>query len=265
MPTEPHRNYGRLIQRFGKLVRRGWTQKAWGDAADAYPILSFERMGSPDAPTVLLVGGIHGDEPAGVEAAVRWMETPQPEHDRFNWLVIPCANPTGWENNQRTNSCHQDLNRNFRSPGRCAECAALIRATQGRRFVFSVDFHEDGEAPGFYVCESKMKPPFGGKKLVAAVAPIMPIWRADILDGRPVVSEGCVHRFPVTEASLQRRRFWPLEFHLHRAHTDHTYCTETPTRFPMSLRVSAHHAALRAACTFAAAGPRVGNTGKGSP
>ncbi|MEX2382599.1 MAG: arsenite methyltransferase [Opitutales bacterium] len=249
--TNSPRNFSMLLERLDRLPTLGWEKSTLGTVDGGYPILSFERIVAADAPTVLLVGGIHGDEPAGTEAAVQWMETPRPEHDVFNWLVIPCANPYGWERNRRTNSCNRDLNRNFRSPDCCEECAALIRATEGRRFLFSMNFHEDNEAPGFYICEIKKSVPFGGERIIEAVSDVLPIWKAERLDGRRAAADGCVRRFPVTAASLERRRFWPLEFHLLRSHTDHTYCTETPTLFPMEQRVAAHHAALQAACTFA--------------
>lgn len=247
------RDYPGLVARIEQLALRGWQIRQWGEAGPNHPILSLERPAPQDRPTILVVGGIHGNEPAGTEAAMRWMEQAQPEHDRFGWLVIPCANPTGWECDRRTNALRKDLNRHFRDPTCCPECAALQRATDGRQFVFSMDFHEDDEAPGYYLCEIRKNPPFAGEAIVEAVRLILPIWKAKQLDGRAVASEGCVRRFPVTEAVLRRRRLWPLEFHLLLSHTSHTFCSETPMGFPMKSRVAAHHAALKTACRFAEA------------
>lgn len=244
------RHFDELMKRFDAIEARGWARATWGVVDDSYSIYSFERAAPPGRPVILLVGGIHGNEPAGVEAALRWMESDFPEHQEFGWLVIPCANPSGWVRHRRTNSLKRDLNRHFRDPECCEECAALRRATAQRRFLFSMDFHEDDEAPGFYVCEIRNHPPFAAEKLVEAVEPILPIWRAEYLDGRRAAADGCVRRFPVTTASLNRRKYWPLEFYLLQGHTEHTFCTETPVSFAMELRVTAHHAALQAACAF---------------
>jgi len=220
------------MARLGAISSRAWKQTRWGDAKQGYPILSFERTSRASALTILLVGGIHGNEPAGVEAAIRWMEESRPEHDLFNWLIIPCANPTGWEHDRRTNLRHHDMNRHFNDPACCPECIAIHRALDGKRLAFSLDFHEDDEAPGFYICEIKKHPPIAGEQIVAAAAHILPVWQAEYLDGRRAISDGVVRRFPVTSAGLKRRKFWPLEFYLQHAHIDHTFARKRQPLFP---------------------------------
>jgi protein MpaA len=70
------------------------------------------RLGdSRRGPTVLVVGAIHGDEPAGI-AIVRWLERDaQSRHVRL-W-VIEDLNPDGVRADTRTNAHGVDLNRNF--------------------------------------------------------------------------------------------------------------------------------------------------------
>lgn len=211
------------------------------------PLLSAERSSGSDRPLVLLVGGIHGDEPAGVEAAVRWMESGKADSWTVDWLVLPCANPCGWSHDRRTASAHHDLNRSFNLAECCDEIQILRDALNGKRFLFSMDFHEDCDAPGYYICEIKTRPPFAGETVIADVEAIIPIWDVPKLDGRKVASRGCVRRSPVSNSALHLRRLWPLEFHLLRHHTEHTFCSETPMGFPMEQRVSAHHAALESA------------------
>lgn len=245
------RDISQLFTRIEQLQSQGWRVSRHGDSKQNYPIYSLERAAPLRRPTILLVGGIHGNEPAGTEAALLWLENLRLEEQRFGWLVIPCANPTGWESNRRTNSLGKDINRHFRNPTCCHEAAAIREAIQGRQFIFSMDFHEDTEAAGYYICEIRKSQPFAGERIVKAVSPILPIWRMPRLDGRKAASGGCVRRFPVSEAILQRRRLWPLEFYLLRAHTSHTFCSETPVGFPMEKRIAAHHAALQVACQFA--------------
>ncbi len=64
---------------------------------------------------ILLMGGVHGDEPEGVELAKKtqeWLES-NSMTAVHPWLVIPCLNPDGYAAEERTNARGVDLNRNF--------------------------------------------------------------------------------------------------------------------------------------------------------
>ncbi len=71
---------------------------------------------------VLVIGGIHGDEPSSSSVALHWLhwardgtfELPQPVH----WRFIPALNPDGllMAKPRRTNANGVDLNRNFPTP-----------------------------------------------------------------------------------------------------------------------------------------------------
>ena len=37
-----------------------------------------------------------------------------------------------------------------------------------------MDFHEDCDAPGYYICEIKAQPPFAGEQLIEAVESVLP-------------------------------------------------------------------------------------------
>ena len=249
----PCRDYAALVERVHSLKGSGWNVREVGDVCEM-PILTAERVSGGDHPKVLLVGGIHGDEPAGVEAAVRWMESGQADSWPVDWLVLPCANPCGWSHDTRAASAHHDLNRSFNLAECCDEIQIIRNTLDGSRFLFSMDFHEDCDAPGYYICEIKARPPFAGEQVIEAVEAMLPIWDVPKLDGRKVAARGCVRRTPASQPILHRRRLWPLEFHLLRHHTEHTFCSETPMNFPMEQRVSAHHAALEAALIACIAG-----------
>jgi hypothetical protein len=74
----------------------------------------------PKPHRVLLIGAVHGDEPAAVALVFRWMALLARSPDQpFTWRVLPCANPDGVEDpkgRHRTNAHGVDLNRNFASP-----------------------------------------------------------------------------------------------------------------------------------------------------
>jgi protein MpaA len=59
----------------------------------------------------LVIGVIHGDEPAGGGIANRLLTQPIP--DGIDLWVVPTVNPDGEAHNTRTNAHEVDLNRNF--------------------------------------------------------------------------------------------------------------------------------------------------------
>lgn len=70
---------------------------------------------------IILIGGVHGDEPEGVELATKTLRWLLSESNLKNslvtvpWIVIPCLNVDGYKSNQRVNGNGVDLNRNYPS------------------------------------------------------------------------------------------------------------------------------------------------------
>jgi hypothetical protein len=79
---------------------------------------------------LLLIGGVHGDEPEGVwlaESLLQWIQTQVLTHKAHllqNFILIPCLNPDGYFKNERTNGNGVDLNRNFPSQDWSSESKA---------------------------------------------------------------------------------------------------------------------------------------------
>ena len=81
-----------------------------GRSSEGRPIVA-RRFGGPGAP-LLLMGGIHGDEPASVDALLDLVQRiPLPGAPPF-WL-IPAANPDGLRALRKNSARDVDLNRNF--------------------------------------------------------------------------------------------------------------------------------------------------------
>jgi predicted deacylase len=92
------------------------------DAID-FPVYSL-TLGSrdPNAPTLLLTGGIHGIERIGSQVLIAWLETLlerlqwdtglQQQLQQLQLVVMPIMNPVGMFLNQSANGNGVDLNRN---------------------------------------------------------------------------------------------------------------------------------------------------------
>jgi hypothetical protein len=93
-----------------------------GYTVDKRPLLVRDYLpatGDADAPKILLIGAIHGDELAAVGLVFDWMQRLQQNPDRrVHWRVAPCMNPDGMlaPRPTRVNADGVDLNRNFPSP-----------------------------------------------------------------------------------------------------------------------------------------------------
>ncbi len=73
--------------------------------------------GNKDAPRILFIGGIHGDEYSSVSVTFKWLKTLQRYHSgAFDWHFLPVLNPDGLlqRKSTRVNANKVDLNRNFR-------------------------------------------------------------------------------------------------------------------------------------------------------
>lgn len=113
----------------------------------------WSSLGPADGPTLLVVGGHHGDEPAGYAAAGILSQYAQAEVGRL--VVIPRANPSACEVFSRYSDSggETDLNRCYRMPAghRDAGCdtalhaAALLAAVTELRPDVVLDLHETSE------------------------------------------------------------------------------------------------------------------------
>jgi len=230
--------------------RLGWTL-SFLDAEPGLqiPILTRAPLTPSDwAPRLYASAGIHGDEPAGPLAIHRLIAANAfPSHA---WLwVCPCLNPTGFLRNTREAASGYDLNRDYRQP-RSAEIRAHVAwLEQQPLFDVTLCLHEDWEAAGFYLYElnpdarPSLAPP-----TLQAVATVCPIDHSQLIDGREA-RQGLI--CPTLDPA--GRPEWPEALYLLQNKTRLSYTLESPSDFPLEVRVQA--LATAAKSCFAAYGP----------
>lgn len=95
-----------------KVSFRDTSVAAIGASLEGQPIAAY-TFGNAQV-TALIIGGIHGSEPASATLAESLISYLEPKHYRTSRIVIvPRANPDGLEKRQRHNINGIDLNRNF--------------------------------------------------------------------------------------------------------------------------------------------------------
>jgi murein endopeptidase len=109
-----------------------------GRSTEGRPIYAY-RLGNPAARKLLVVGTVHGDEPAGLAVTRRLLRVSPPL--RAELWIVPTLNPDGLAARTRANARGVDLNRDF---GRFSQretriARALIRTIRPH---LSVWFHQ---------------------------------------------------------------------------------------------------------------------------
>lgn len=220
--------------------RHGWVA-AGLPCGGAGELRTFHRQTPGARRTVYLSAGIHGDEPAGPLAMLRLLEEDHWPTDA-NLFLCPCLNPAGFALNRRENGEGKDLNRDYQH----FETAEVRAHVAWLKLLPQLDLafclHEDWEANGFYLYE--LNPdglPSKARSMVERVAPVCPIDLAEVIEGRPA-SGGIIH----PNHDPASRPQWPEAFWLLQNRTRLSYTLEAPSDFPLTTRVAALVAAVRA-------------------
>lgn len=81
------------------------------------------RDAGPRPRRVMVIGGIHGDEPSSTSLALHWLRLAEQTGNDIHWRFVPLLNPDGMLKARptRTNARGVDLNRNFPTPRWSAE------------------------------------------------------------------------------------------------------------------------------------------------
>lgn len=234
------------IDRVCREAVRSAQQHGWQVAAIPFAgggeLVTFQRRTPGARRNVYLSTGMHGDEPAGPLAAMRLLEENRWPVDAGLFLC-PCLNPTGFPHNRRENIHGKDLNRDYKHFETAEARAHVAWLEKLPSFDVAFCLHEDWESNGFYLYE--LNPdglPSLAQRMVDAVARVCPIDVAEVIEGRPARG-GIIHP---SHDPLSRPQ-WPEAFWLLQNKTRLSYTLEAPSDFPVTTRVNALVAAVRAA------------------
>ena len=221
-----------LHRRLARLAGDGIHLEVAGQTGEL-PIHVLSCPAAPGSPTALLLAGTHGDEPAGVEAALACL---RPE-ETWRWrglglVVVPCLNPHGYQAGTRENRDGIDVNWAYARDD-VPEVEVLRRLVAGRRFAFVLDFHEDWESPGYYLYELRRGAPLVGPQVTRRVAALCPLNTAPEIERRG--------------AGIPLAMFF--------SHTDHLLTSESPTALDLETRIQAHLVTLEVVAAAHGGGP----------
>ncbi len=212
--------------------------------------ITDKKYGSERKKSVCISAGIHGDEPAGVEAVIRFLKDigrGSPILRSVDITLFPCNNPYGYEAGQRSNGNGNDLNREFRKRRPDVEVLLIKKALAGRFFDLSLELHEDVDTTGFYLYELKKDTEVSfGKDIIKIISERYPVNLNEEIEG--MRADGGVISLKGRESEIkemiQKRRRWPQALYQFNQGTRHCITCETPVNIRMEERVDMHLLAL---------------------
>jgi protein MpaA len=208
------------------------------DDGDRFPVIT--RVSEKSSQRLYVSAGIHGDEPAGPMTILRLLRDDCWPRDASLWLC-PLLNYSGFQRNSREDKQGIDLNRDYlhRISPRVRAHIRWLESTP--RFEVGLHLHEDWESAGFYLYELNPRDrPTYGERVIQGLSRICPIDTAEQIDGRP--AKNGILRPQIDPASQQE---WPEAFFMVQEKTDLSYTLESPSDFPLELRVNAMSLAVR--------------------
>ncbi len=236
--------YNSLTERINNI--KGIKKEITGRIKGGYPLYMLS-YGEGDK-SVVLSAGIHGDEPAGVEALLRFLERDvkgiKEWGQRYRFTIFPCTNPAGYESGKRENSMGIDLNRKFGSKIIPEEVSIIQSALIGRRFDVFMDLHEDIDGEGFYLYEVHGKEYNSlAEGIIKDMSLKYPVDQREHIDGFSncggvICPQKDGEKFPLMRVDLPL----PLYLYLHGMRRCFTF--ESPTRFPLEERIEMHLMAM---------------------
>lgn len=113
--------------------------------SDVWPLQVVSRRVANPKGALCIFSGVHGNEPAGVDATLRWvvdLSKSKTQYPHVDVLAVPLVNPAGWVHDLRHNGENKDIARTFVQDS--SQESTLIKGLLGRVHCdLVVDLHED--------------------------------------------------------------------------------------------------------------------------
>lgn len=209
-----------------------------------YPLVKMV-LGKGNPRRVLISAGIHGDEPAGVETICAFLENKLYQDFLKDWefTVLPCINPSGYDAGTRNNQDDIDLNRQFKEE-RVPREVAFVKRMLEQPYHLDLELHEDVDSPGYYLYQKDQSPRLSslGRTILDRVERIHPLNLAEDIEGT-AADRGLLSRL----SDPGEMEWWPMALYAYQRGCRHVFTLETSPDFSMDRRVKAHLEAIRAA------------------
>ena len=247
IPKPNHRRViGDVLEPLNELARHSSSLiAAKGGKFDAgqenYELLRYLFVGPKGGGDTIRLGlfaGIHGNEPEGVHALIRFLQLLEAEPELARGYCLfsyPICNPTGFEDRTRQSRAGKDLNREFWRNSSAPEVRLLQSELVAHAFHGIVSLHTDDTSSGFYgyARGATLTRHLIGPALEAA-AEFLPRNEANFIDGFPAQNGVIRQRYPGALSPPPKVRPRPFEIVL-----------ETPSAPPYYLKEAALLAVLR--------------------
>lgn len=209
-----------------------------------YPLIKVV-LGKGNSRRVLISGGIHGDEPAGVETICTFLENKLYRDFLKDWefTLLPCINPSGFEAGTRNNLNDVDLNRKFKEKAVPQE-VAFARNILSRPYDLDLELHEDTDSPGYYIYQKDLAEELSplGRAILDRVESVHPLNLAEEIEEIPA-DRGLLSRL----SGPEEMEWWPMALYANVQGCRHVFTLESSPSLPMDVRVKAHLTAIKAA------------------
>lgn len=238
LPRKPRRSIADLLAPLEEITATSPNLIANHDAifnvnGERYDLPRYLFVGPRGGDTPIRIGifaGIHGDEPEGVHALVRFIKLleSKPEVAAGYYLSFyPICNPTGFEDGSRHSRRGKDLNREFWRNSAEPEVQLLQAELQARSFQGLISLHTDDTSHGFYgyargatLTKNLIEP------ALLAAEQFLPRDERPVIDGFPARNGVIRHSYEGMMTAPPRVRPRPFEIILETPATPPAYLKE---------------------------------------
>ncbi len=249
-PSSFDRDVAQTLARCPHVLTREIGSASYGERR--YPLLvaTYPHVPQKKCQTVLLAGGIHGNEPAGVYAIVSFLKDAV-EHYRnhCNIIAFPCMNPSGFEDATRLTASGNNINRLFGTNASQQEVRVIEDwlTTFEAHVRLVLDLHEDPSdaavlhmpnAPIPEQCYLYENIADMRKGIGRALIDLLPT--EDVCHWTEIYRERNDDGVIASHGNLAEHHTKSFDAFLLSRWTKHAITTETPTLWPLRKRIETH-------------------------